>query len=30
MKIQGSGLKIVAAAPLSAGECEDCEKEELA
>jgi len=30
MEIQGSGLKIVAAAPLSAGECEDCEKEELA
>jgi len=29
MEIQGSGLKIVAAAPLSAGECEDCEKEEL-
>lgn len=29
MKINGSGLKIVAAAPLSARECEDCEKEEL-
>jgi hypothetical protein len=29
MEIQGSGLKIVSAAPLAAGECEDCEKEEL-
>ncbi len=29
MEIHGSGLKLVAAAPLSAGECEDCEKEEL-
>lgn len=29
MEIHGSGLKTFAAAPLAAGKCEDCEKEEL-